>query len=50
MRAWLITIDHLRLIVSAITPVGTAATSTVSSMAVPRNTSWNADRSATTTR
>ena len=47
---WEMTIDHFLLIVSAITPVGISDTRTVSSIAVPRKTSWNAERSATTTR
>ncbi len=44
-----ITIDHLRLIVSANTPVGISVTITLSSIAVPRKTSWNGERSAVTT-
>jgi hypothetical protein len=44
------TTERLRLIVSAMTPVGTSKAIAVRPCAVPRNTSWNADSSASTTR
>jgi hypothetical protein len=50
MRAYDSTIDHLRLILSATTPVGTSNSSTVASSTDPIKISWVALKSASVTQ
>ncbi len=50
VTTWASTSDHFRLTVSARTPAGTSASTTTRACPVPRSTSSDGERSATTTR